>query len=117
MNRAGDAGKIDQTGVFYRNVFLYNSDQCKLFVPDTWPNFDIVMDYNLYWDESGKAPKFLGMGIDEWRKHGQDADSIVGDPMFVDAAKGDFRLKPESPAFKLGFKQIDVSTVGPRTRR
>jgi len=31
-----------------------------------------------------------------------------------DAKKHDFRLKPESPALKLGFKQIDVSNVGPR---
>lgn len=117
MNRAGDAGKIDQTGIFYRNLFVYRSDQCKLFVPDTWPNFDIVMDYNLYYDEAGKAPKFLGFDMGQWNQHGEDGHSIVGDPMFVDAAHGDFRLKPDSPAFKLGFKQIDMSEVGPRVRK
>ena len=25
---------------------------------------------------------------------------------------GDFRLKPESPVFKLGFRPIDLNTVG-----
>ncbi|HSW44667.1 MAG TPA: right-handed parallel beta-helix repeat-containing protein [Phycisphaerae bacterium] len=34
------------------------------------------------------------------------------DPLFVDAARGDYRLKPESPAFKLGFKPIPVDRIG-----
>jgi len=32
----------------------------------------------------------------------------------VDAANDDYRLKPESPAFKLGFKPIPVEKIGPR---
>ena len=34
------------------------------------------------------------------------------DPLFVDAANNDFRLKPNSPAFKLGFKKLPIELMG-----
>jgi hypothetical protein len=34
------------------------------------------------------------------------------DPLFVDPAKGDYRLKPESPAVALGFKEIPFEKIG-----
>jgi hypothetical protein len=37
---------------------------------------------------------------------------FFADPMFVDAANGDYHLKPESPALKLGFKNFDVRRAG-----
>lgn len=40
--------------------------------------------------------------------------SIVLDPGFVDAAKGDWRLKPDSQALKFGFKPWDYSLSGRR---
>ena len=40
-------------------------------------------------------------------------DNLVeDDPHFVDAASGDFRLKDDSPAFKLGFKKIPFEQIG-----
>jgi hypothetical protein len=35
------------------------------------------------------------------------------DPHFMDAARGDFRLRPDSPALKLGFKPIPIEKIGP----
>ena len=32
------------------------------------------------------------------------AQSVVGDPMFIDPENGDYRVKDGSPAFKIGFK-------------
>jgi hypothetical protein len=41
---------------------------------------------------------------------------IDADPRFLDSAKPDFRLLPDSPALKLGFEPIPVDQIGPRTR-
>ncbi len=54
--------------------------------------------------------------MDEWQSWlalGMDKNSKVADPQFVNAAKDDYRLQPESPAFKLGFKPIPVEKIGP----
>jgi hypothetical protein len=37
---------------------------------------------------------------------------LIADPMFEDPARRDFRLKPESPALKLGFKPFDYTKAG-----
>ncbi|MFQ6096905.1 MAG: right-handed parallel beta-helix repeat-containing protein [Armatimonadota bacterium] len=50
---------------------------------------------------------------DEWRQHGKDATSEIADPLFVDPKKHDYRLKPDSPALRLGFKPIPVEKIGP----
>ena len=130
MFRHGDTGRLDQTGILYRNIFYWKND--KLFGRDKWPevnrgpwkthlpdwttDFDIVMDYNLYYDAGGQPVKFLTFTFDEWKKKGMGKSSIVADPLFVDPENGDFTLKPDSPAFKLGFKPIDLTGVGPRPR-
>ncbi|WP_156345942.1 hypothetical protein [Verrucomicrobium spinosum] len=47
-----------------------------------------------------------------WQSEGWDMHSLVADPRFVDAARDDYRLKPESPAFKLGFKALPLQKIG-----
>ena len=104
--------KVDQTGILYRNIFYWKSGS--FLRRDSWPNFDTLMNFNLYWDASGKDVVFAGTPIDAWREKGLGRHSIVADPLFVDPERGDFTLQPGSPAFDLGFKQIDASGVGPR---
>jgi len=87
-----------------------------------------LSDLNLFWDVSG-APVALGDGrgagkgglrksydLAGWQTLGLDRHSIAADPRFVDLAGLDFRLAPDSPAFALGFRPIDLSDVGPRPR-
>ena len=50
--------------------------------------------------------------LQEWREHGFGKNSIHADPMFVDPENGDYRVKPESPALKLGFKNFDMDKFG-----
>jgi hypothetical protein len=49
----------------------------------------------------------------EWQATGMDTKSLIGDPMFVDAAKHNYALRPGSPALKLGFKPIPQDQIGP----
>ncbi len=76
-----------------------------------WNNGDWKLARNVYWCTDGE-PNFAGMDFAAWQAKGNDAGSIVADPLFVDAAGGDFRLRPESPALKLGFEPIDLSSTG-----
>jgi len=72
---------------------------------------------NLYWHSSGKQDIFPGKKtLAQWQADtGQDAGSLVADPLFVNPAQEDFRLRPESPAGKIGFKPFDaVGATGPR---
>jgi hypothetical protein len=59
---------------------------------------------------------FANRTLEVWRQQGRDRDSIIADPLFVNAGNYDFRLRPDSPALRLGFRPIDSSAVGPRGR-
>lgn len=67
-------------------------------------------DYNLYW--CPEDPQWGQRHIDEQKANGVELHSLYVDPMFIDVENGDLRLKPESPALKLGFKPIDMAQVG-----
>jgi hypothetical protein len=49
----------------------------------------------------------------QWFK--QETNLTTTDPGFVDAAKQDFRLKPDAAAWKTGFQAIPVEQIGPQT--
>jgi hypothetical protein len=76
-----------------------------------WKNGDWKVGRNVYWSTAG-PPKFADMDFQTWQTKGNDIGSIVADPRFVDASSDDFRLKPDSPALKLGFQRIDLSKTG-----
>jgi hypothetical protein len=75
-------------------------------------------DWNLYFNPALRTEdiRFAGNTWAEWQKRGKDVHSQFADPLFVAPNQGDFTLKPESPAFALGFQAIDISQVGPRNR-
>jgi parallel beta-helix repeat protein len=99
--------------IFEGNIVYFN--QGKL-LGSNWTGSQYRMDRNLYWDARGGPVDFAGRSLKEWREHGQDRQSAVADPLFVNAAAYDFTLRPESPALKIGFRPIDMSRVGPRVR-
>jgi hypothetical protein len=71
-------------------------------------------DYNDYFLVGGGKLRVAGLPeatLEQWRQRGYDLHTSVADPLFVDPAHGDYRLKSESPALKLGFKPIPFQRI------
>lgn len=98
---------------FERNIVIFDSGN---LLGSNWSGIEdkYKFDNNLYWDLRSPDIRFDKWSWNEWREKGQDVHSRIADPLFVDALKYDFRLKPESPALQLGFQPIDLKQVGPR---
>jgi hypothetical protein len=79
-----------------------------------WPELSIQADHNLCCRTEDPSICFGDHSLSDWQAKGQDAHSVVAAALFRDPDRGDFSLDPNTPAFTLGFKPIDLSTVGPR---
>ncbi len=104
---------------FAKNIVFYTDPKAMLLAASATTREAVAeCDHNLYFLATGHEPEVRGIGsLAEWKKLGFDQHSLVADPLFVDAKNGDFRLRPESPAFRLGFRTIPVDDIGPRPRR
>ena len=89
--------------------------------PDSEEDRFVTLGGNLYCCTGDGEPTFSLSHHDEadavvdlaaWQAAGQDTRSTVADPLFVDPAAQDYRLRPESPARALGIRSIDMSEVG-----
>ena len=81
------------------------------------PRDTVIFRDNLYWCTDGTTPGLLNEGTltwESWRKMGRDQGSLFADPLFVDAAARDFRLREGSPAAKIGFQPWDLRLAGVR---
>ncbi len=87
---------------FYKAAYLVSEGA-------TYP-YHCKADYNLFYCAADKD--FALKEIKEWQEQGIEKNSICADPLFTDLKNENFTLLPESPAFKLGFKQIDQSKIG-----
>ena len=83
---------------------------------------NLTIDRNLYWPAPGDGKSTVALYGTPWRvrhkefsqvavfsgKTGFDDDSRVADPLFVNVAAGDYRLRPGSPARKMGAGWADA---------
>ena len=98
---------------FERNIVYFNQGR---LLGSNWTGDKFTMRNNVYFDIRGAGDvRFAGKTFADWRASGHDEGSIIADPLFRNPANFDFRVRDDSPALKLGFKQIDMTTVGPRT--
>ncbi|MHB1305647.1 MAG: right-handed parallel beta-helix repeat-containing protein [Limisphaerales bacterium] len=96
---------------FERNLVYW--DQGRLLGYAGWGNgAKVVLRNNLYWRAGGQPFDFGGRTWEQWRAAGHDEGSLIADPLFVDAERRDFRLRPGSPAEKIGFQAFDFSQAG-----
>jgi membrane-associated protease RseP (regulator of RpoE activity) len=65
--------------------------------------FNAQVDRNLFLSEEDK---------NKFAERGWDRNSVGGDPMFVDPANLDFRVKDGSPAFEVGFENFSMDQFG-----
>lgn len=68
------------------------------------------IDRNLYFDT--EAPDHGAAALAAYRARGIEPNGVVGDPLFMDVARGDFRFRAGSAAEKIGFREIDVRQTG-----
>jgi hypothetical protein len=79
-------------------------------------------DYNLFYNYKGEPTVQLRAGAPspfkelmsfaEWQAQGLDVGSVFADPLFINPAKGNYRVRPDSPALKLGFKNFPMDNFG-----
>ena len=64
---------------------------------------------NLYWclGDPDAGPRFLA----EASSFGTDTDSLAADPGFEDPENGDFRLKPDAAARRIGFQDLPLERM------
>jgi hypothetical protein len=105
--------KEDHISFFFDHNIVYFNEGSLL--GSDWGNDNYKIDYNVYWRTDGGKIDFAGASLEDWRKRGHDEHSIIADPLFADPANGDFTLKADSPALKLGFKAIDTRGIGRRS--
>jgi len=98
-----------------RNIVYFDSGTT---IVGAWTPGQCQLDSNLYFDaRPGATPDrltFEGFSLQQWRALGYDQHSLIADPLFRAPRQYDFELSSNSPAFRIGFQPIDLSTAGPR---
>jgi parallel beta-helix repeat protein len=114
--------------IFRRNIVVFSDPKAVLWYSwaQTWGRHRLAeCDFNLYWHTGGldieKTEKAITPegNFERWRTAGFDRHSLITDPKFFVAkpwAKEDFRLRPDSPAFKLGFQPIPIDQIGAKPK-
>ena len=77
-----------------------------------WDRLHYASRNNLYWQARREPIAFAGQPLAAWQAKGHEEGSLIADPHFIDPAHDDYRLAPDSPALRLGFKPIDYAMAG-----
>ncbi|GAA5179657.1 hypothetical protein GCM10023322_10260 [Rugosimonospora acidiphila] len=79
------------------------------------PSLIVASDLNVLWNAGPNVVVEPQKTLAAWRARGEDPHSLAADPKFRAPAAGDYRLRPTSPALRLGMRPVDHANVGPTT--
>jgi len=94
---------------FTNNIIYFDKGS---LLSSNWHKFNLLSDYNCYWDTRTKDLRFADKSFSDWQKSGKDIHSIIADPLFVNPAAFDFHFKNLSVAKKIRFVPFDYSQAG-----
>lgn len=106
-----------QRNIFYNSGYLYGFQN---WSDDRFKS----CDHNVYFNTKGDYRVTRRMNcndeqetytFEEWKgllNNKYDQHSLIQDPLFMDAENEDYRLKSDSPAYDLGFTDIDLEDIG-----
>ncbi len=94
---------------FTNNIIYFNQGS---LLSSNWHKFNLLSDYNCYWDVRSKEIRFADKSFKEWQKTGKDMHSTISDPLFVNPEAFDFHFKKASIAKKIKFNPFDYSRAG-----
>lgn len=117
---AGPDGLIMSGNVIRRNIVAWTDPKIRYFWISKVNLSQNVVEKNLVWC-GGPEPQDVTLKPvppkspwQTWLAAGWDKGSVLADPQFIDMAHDDFRLKPSSPAWQLGWQAIPFEKIGPR---
>jgi len=104
--------------VFTRNI-VYQKGGAVVYMCHPWTdNMIRKSDFNLIYHPGGSYQVVIDGAAQSWKTWTEmlrgrfDRHTIRADPEFVASERMDYRLRPGSPGFKLGFVNPDLSAVG-----
>jgi hypothetical protein len=120
-------GNEDNHDRYFRNItVMARDDVYSIIAPPARGPWLEEIDHNCLFSESGRFTARISqmrgengpergsrrLDFEEWRKLGFDRNSVFADPLFVDPAKNDYRVRPGSPALRVGFINFEMGQWG-----
>ena len=119
----------DSEDEIYKNIFVISGALPGKKVPTnnfirsvalpTDTKWSTNYDNNLYWNVN--YPDDFNVtqnaNMEDWNTEGYDLNSISANPNFIDPINGNYQVKENSPALKLGFKNFSMDNFGHQMTR